>query len=161
MHNNFIATSLHPTLPLFWSHSCSCLSTSAPASCVVLCRSIVRVRHVRNVRSARSVRNIIRHGPFGTSSTWYQVLVPSTPGISKIWHFLLKSKISIISHFRTDFLVKNNPRRVRRRLAQRLYPVPKPKSTWIIKFWYFFIKIHPVVSRMVPILKINLLIRTQ
>ena len=47
--------------------------------------------------------------------------------------FLNKTRKSNISRFRTDFLVKNNPRRVRRRLAQRLYPVQRPKSTGIIK----------------------------
>ena len=56
-----------------------------------------------------------------------------TPGIIKICHVFITSRKSTISNFRTDFLVKNNPRRVRRRLAQRLYPVQRPKSTIMIK----------------------------
>ena len=62
------------------------------------------------------------------------VVVDGPLELSKIdIFFLLKSRKSTIFHFRTDFLVKNNPRRVRRRLAQRLYPVQRPKSTGIIK----------------------------
>ena len=67
-----------------------------------------------------------------------------TPGIIKIWLVFIKSRKSTISNFRTDFLVKNNPRRVSRRLAQRLYPVQRPKSTGIIKIWHFFIKIQEI-----------------
>ena len=44
-----------------------------------------------------------------------------TPGIIRNSHFLIKSRKFTIFYFRTGFLVKNNPRRVRRRLAQRLY----------------------------------------
>ena len=38
--------------------------------------------------------------------------------------------------FRTDFLAKNNPRRERCHLAQRLYPARRAKFTGIIIFFY-------------------------
>ena len=42
--------------------------------------------------------------------------------------------------FRTACLAKKSPRRLRRRLAQRLSPVQRPKSTGIIKIWHFLLK---------------------
>ena len=57
------------------------------------------------------------------------VVVDGPLELSKNDIFFIKNRKSTSSHFRTEFLVKNNPRRVRRRLAQRLYPVQKAKST--------------------------------
>merc|ERR1712167_243323 len=52
---------------------------------------------------------------------------PNLQELSRFDILLLKSRKSTIPNFRTDFLVKNNPRRVRRRLAQRLYPVQRAR----------------------------------
>ena len=55
----------------------------------------------------------------------------------QILTFLLKFRKYLISHFQNGLFGKNNPRRVRRRLAQRLDPPGTPRTPQIIKFEMF------------------------
>merc|ERR1712167_46962 len=60
---------------------------------------------------------------------------PNLQELSRFDILLLKSRKSTIPNFRTDFWAKNKPRRVRRRLAQRLYPVQRARHKTNIPYF--------------------------